>query len=118
MDKTNIALSLVVSLTAACGASTPSTEPPHATAPAGTGGIAQPGDPTGTFPSQGGTAISGAPASPMEGGCKGGTINAQAKDLDACLDGCKGQDDTVPPGSRCISAKASCTSQCRTKFGK
>lgn len=110
-----LAVSAVVvsALALACGASQPA---PSTTAPAGTGGIGQGADPTGTFPVQGSTVTSGAPASPIEGNCRAGTPNVAATDLDKCLDSCKGMDDTVPPGSRCISAKASCTSQCNTKF--
>lgn len=88
------------------------------TAPAGTGGIGQGADPMGMFPVQGSSVTSGAPASPMEGGCREGSPRADARDLDACLDSCRGKDDTVPLGSRCISAKASCTSQCDQKFAK
>ncbi|MBS2015538.1 MAG: hypothetical protein JST00_21810 [Deltaproteobacteria bacterium] len=106
---------LSASFALACGATPPA---PSTTAPAGTGGIGQGADPTGTFPVQGPTVTSGAPASPIEGKCREGAPSAAATDLEKCMDSCKGMDDTVPLGSRCISAKASCTSQCNTKFKK
>lgn len=104
---------------AACGGSpTPANDPNASSSTGVTGNVgpASPGDPTGTANAGETKPTSGAPASPLEGKCKSGDAPAEAKDADACLKGCQGLDDTVPPGSRCISAKASCASQCRTKF--
>ena len=82
----------------------------------GTGGPMSPGDPGSASPSGGNPPTSGAPASPMEGKCKSGDLPPAAKDLQQCLEGCRGQDETVPVGSRCISARASCNAQCNQKF--
>ena len=107
----------VASFALACGS--PPVPPTSTTAPAGTGGIGHGADPSGSFPSHGGaTVTSGAPASPIEGKCPEGSPRSDATDREKCLDSCKGQDDTVPLGSRCISAKASCTSLCNQKFRK
>jgi len=123
LGEMNAKLALFVSSAAlasfalACGS--PPVPPTSTTAPAGTGGIGHGADPMGTFPTQGGmTVTSGAPASPMEGRCPEGSPRADATDREKCLDSCKGMDDTVPLGSRCISAKASCTSLCNQKFKK
>jgi|GEM_PF-4877808 len=89
-----------------------------AVAPAGTGGISQPADPTGTMPMQETSSQSAAPASPMEGKCKSGEPQASAKDLAECKKSCQGLDETVPPGSRCIPARTSCAMACDQKFKK
>src|SRR5687767_10233153 len=97
-----IVSTLALASIAACGGSAPSPSDPSTTsttsttAPAGTGGISHAADPTGSFPVQGSSVQSGAPASPIEGGCREGTPRPDARDLDACLDSCKGKDDTVP----------------------
>lgn len=122
LEEMNAKLALFVSSAAlasfalACGS--PPVPPSSTSAPAGVGGVGQGGDPSGAAPAQGSTVTSGAPASPMEGGCREGAPKSDAPDLAKCLDSCKGMDDTVPLGSRCISAKASCTSLCNTKFKK
>lgn len=111
----------VITLLAACaGSPTPVADPnaSSSTGISGSTGPASPGDPTGTTHPGDTKPTSGAPASPMEGKCKSGDAPAEAKDLDACLKGCQGLDDTVPVGSRCIPAKVSCNSQCNTKFKK
>ncbi|MDB4940524.1 MAG: hypothetical protein JWP97_58 [Labilithrix sp.] len=70
-------------------------------------------------PADGVVPATAGPATPADGGnCKSGNPRGDAKTIDTCLDSCKGLDDTVPPGSRCISAKTSCAMQCRTKFNK
>jgi hypothetical protein len=80
-----------------------------------TSGPAQPGDPGGaeadvieTRPETEG------PASPMVGSCKHGDPSPAARDLRACLKSCRGLDDQVPLGSRCVPAM----DQCRAKCGK
>lgn len=59
-----------------------------------------------------------APSTSSDSGCKEGAAPATATDLDACLAGCEGLESTVPSGAKCLSAKASCTVQCNTKFKK
>ena len=98
--------------------------------PADPSGVAAPSNGTPNGPStpaapgspatatDGTTPSSGAPASPAEGKCKSGDAPASAKDYDACLSGCRGLDDRVPEGSKCIPAKTSCIAQCSTKFKK
>jgi predicted small lipoprotein YifL len=116
-------VSILASLVAlaACGGNA---EPPADPSAVATPSSASPSTPTapaapaeatatdGTKPS------SGAPASPAEGKCKSGEAPASAKDYDACLSGCRGLDDRVPEGSKCIPAKTSCIAQCSTKFKK
>ena len=116
-------LASIVTL-AACGGNEPAKDPSsESTSP--TSGItstpsaAGPGDSAAAMPaSEGAKPAAGAPASPMEGKCKSGAPAASVKDFDSCLSSCKGLDDQVPPGSRCISAKTSCVAQCNTKYKK
>lgn len=80
-------------------------------------GPATPGDPTGITSSTGGVkATSPSTASPMEGACPEGQPNRLSIDLAACIDSCRGYDDTVQLGSSCISQYASCTSNCEAIF--
>lgn len=91
----------------------PSSQDPTKVDPSSVGG-------TTTEPSAPGSGLkptSEAPGSPADGGhCKSGRPDVTADSLDKCLASCRGQDDTVPPGSRCISPAASCASQCNAKF--
>ena len=103
----------------ACGeegatpAKDPSSQDPTKVDPSSVG--ANTPEPSG--PAEGIKPTSAAPASPADGGkCKSGAPSPKATTLDACLDSCKGMDSTVPPDSRCVSAKTSCASQCTAKF--
>jgi hypothetical protein len=57
-----------------------------------------------------------APASPMEGACPEGPPRGAARDRTSCIESCRGYDDTVPLGSRCITQYADCTLKCEEKF--
>ena len=108
----------------ACGGNTePPADPsavaaPSSGSPNGPSTPTTPGSPVTATAADGTTPSSGAPASPAEGKCKSGDAPASAKDYDACLGGCRGLDDRVPEGSKCIPAKTSCIAQCSTKFKK
>jgi hypothetical protein len=111
----------ILATLAACGGNTePATDPSQVSpSSAATSTPSVPSGPAETAVTTDGTKpASGAPASPTEGKCKSGEPLAGAKDYDSCLTSCKGLDDQVPPGSRCISAKNSCVSQCNTKYKK
>jgi hypothetical protein len=120
--RTQLVLALsILTLTACGGSSTPANDPTASgtTGVGGTvGGQSSPGDPMGNTPTDETKPTSGAPASPMEGKCKSGPAPIEAKDLESCQKGCQGLDDTVPPGSRCVSAKTQCGINCQTKFKK
>ena len=36
----------------------------------------------------------------------------------SCLESCRGLDDTVPLGSRCLSQYADCSLKCESKFNR
>jgi hypothetical protein len=79
------------------------------------GGPAAPGDPSGAVPEGSPKVTSGSVASPMEGGCERGEPRADASDLESCIDSCRGQNETVPLGSACLSQWESCVKQCRAR---
>ena len=114
-----LALAFCVAAMLGCGeeaatpAKDPSSQDPVKVDPSSVG--ANTPEPSG--PAEGIKPTSEAPASPADGGkCKSGAPSPKATTLDACLDSCKGMDSTVPPDSRCISAKTSCAAQCTAKF--
>jgi hypothetical protein len=117
--------SVVMLALAACGGNQRPAEPPTQTTTttggttgvSGMGGPFSPGDPMGISPS-GTTTTSGAPASPMEGGCPDSPMPAGASDLRSCWDGCQGLDETVPVGSSCMSSRASCMAKCNTSYAE
>jgi len=75
------------------------------------------GAPPGIAPSGGTvTATSPSPASPMEGACPEGEPRGGMTDRVSCLESCRGLDDTVPLGSRCLSQYADCSLKCEAKF--
>jgi hypothetical protein len=80
-------------------------------------GPGSPDAPSGVQPNSGSTwTTSPAPASPMLGGCPEGEPRGAANDRVSCLESCRGFDDTVPLGSRCISQYADCNLKCEAKF--
>lgn len=80
-------------------------------------GPSSPGAPSGIQPNGGTTwSTSPSPASPMEGGCADGQPRGAATDRVSCLESCRGYDDTVPLGSRCLSQYADCSLKCEEKF--
>lgn len=58
------------------------------------------------------------PASPMEGACPEGEPRGGMTDRVSCLESCRGQDDAVPLGSRCLSQYADCSLKCEEKFSR
>ena len=110
-------LAALATLTA-CGGNAEPPADPSAVATPSSAAPSTPAAPPEATPSEATKPSSGAPASPAEGKCKSGEAPAAAKDYDACLSGCRGLDDRVPEGSRCIPAKTSCIAQCGTKFKK
>jgi hypothetical protein len=71
---------------------------------------------SGNVPAEGGMRVgSGAPASPIEGACPQAAPLPSATDRTSCMKSCQGLDEAVPPGSRCISQRESCTTQCASK---
>lgn len=100
----------------ACGGSTPPPEPPPTGSVTSTTTATET---TTTTPASSATpASTTTSAAPSGGQCKSGEPPANATDLDSCKAGCQALDDSVPPGTRCISARASCVSQCNTKYKK
>ena len=82
-------------------------------------GQGSPDAPTGVQPNGGRTwTTSPSPASPMLGGCAEGEPRGAARDRVSCIESCRGYDDTVPPGSTCISQYADCNLKCETKFSR
>ncbi len=72
---------------------------------------------SGNSPAEGGLRVSsGAPASMMEGACPQAAPLPTAKDRAACMKSCQGLDEAVPQGSKCISQRQSCTTQCASKW--
>jgi hypothetical protein len=113
-------LTIVAMLTACGGGAEPANDPSHVpspTTPLAPNGPAEAPLSTDATQPPSGAAVAPTPA-PTEGKCKSAEMPAAAKDYDSCLNGCKGLDDKVPPGSKCISAKTSCVSQCSTKYKK
>ena len=64
------------------------------------------------------TATSPSPASPMEGACPTGEPRGGMTDRVSCLASCRGLDDAVPLGSRCLSQYADCSLKCEEKFSR
>ena len=64
------------------------------------------------------TTTSSSPASPMEGACPEGEPRGGMTDRVSCLESCRGLDDTVPLGSRCLSQYADCSLKCEEKFSR
>jgi hypothetical protein len=78
-----------------------------------------PGAPSGIEPNAGSTGTTSAsPASPMEGACADGEPRGGTTDRISCLESCRGYDDMVPLGSRCISQYADCSLKCEEKFSR
>jgi hypothetical protein len=72
---------------------------------------------SGNSPAEGGIRVSsGAPASMMEGACPQAAPLPSAKDRGACMKSCQGLDEAVPQGSKCISQRQSCETQCASKY--
>jgi hypothetical protein len=72
---------------------------------------------SGNAPAEGGIRVSsGAPASMMEGACPQAAPLPSARDRAACMKSCRGLDEAVPPGSKCISQRQSCETQCASKY--
>lgn len=78
-------------------------------------GVRSPGDPMGNIPQVGGPTSSGGPASPMEGDCPRGDPDPNAESAHDCVKSCRGQDEAVPVGSKCMSQYESCVNQCLTR---
>ena len=76
-------------------------------------GARSPGDPTGNTPELSGTTVSsGAPASQMEGACSQGSPGPNAQTAHDCIKSCRGLDEAVPTGSKCMSQYESCATKC------
>lgn len=78
-------------------------------------GPATPGVPAGA-PQGGVTSTSRSPASPMEGSCPQAMIHTNAFDRADCVRHCRGLDENVPVGSKCVSQYEACTAQCNRQF--
>jgi len=52
----------------------------------------------------------------MEGSCPSGGSLATATDRADCVKHCRGMDEAVPLGSRCVSARVACEAECDARF--
>ena len=74
---------------------------------------------SGNSAAEGGIRVSsGAPASMMEGACPQAAPLPSATDRTSCMKSCRGMDENVPAGSKCISERQSCATQCASKYDK
>jgi hypothetical protein len=103
----------------ACGASRRPADEPSTTTTTGVSvesGPATPGDPAGLTPSGGPSVNSAAPATPMEGNCPSGGAPVHARDRADCTRHCRGLDEAVPIGSRCVSSRVACEQDCEARY--
>jgi hypothetical protein len=106
---------ITISLVACVGNRSRASDPSEAST---TGASVNPvkSGPATPWPNGGVEATSPAPASPMKGACPKGQPNRLSMDRTACIDSCRGYDETVQLGSSCISQYASCASKCEATF--